>query len=263
MRANKSIAGTKAWAARVAAFCPAHDETMEFQRPIFTNHPRDNIVDLLHMMDIDLGAKHLNFSTHDPVIFGENPELKHALTAYYTFIGCPFDLLGEKSWWHGSVWCYDICMGANKESPGFDVNILVQCLICFGVAPATPAADADADADMDTPPPADLIVDDLSDDEPAPAQKKKAVKAAKPSKKQKKKDKAAANVNAAAEAPDDRLQVLLVHLFGHNSNKVRAIFEAATGYAELFKATSEKWTEASVAYKEKRALAIYRAGLTI
>ena len=38
------------------------------------DHPRDNIVDhdLLHMMDINLGAKLLNFFTHDPVIFGEN-----------------------------------------------------------------------------------------------------------------------------------------------------------------------------------------------
>ena len=153
-------------------------------------------------------------------------------------------------------------MGANKESQGFDVNILVQCLICVGVAPASPAAGAAADDDRDTPPPADPIVDDLSDDEPIPARKMKD-KAAKPSKKQAKKDQAAANINAAAEAPDGCLQVLLVYLFGHNSNKVRTIFEAATGYAELFKATSEKWTEASVAYKEKRALAIYRAGLAV
>ena len=41
------------------------------------------------------------------MLFGERPELKHALTDFYTYIGCPFDLNGDKSWWHGAVWHYD------------------------------------------------------------------------------------------------------------------------------------------------------------
>ena len=45
------------------------------------------------------------------MLFAERPELTHALTDFYTYIGCPFDLNGEKSWWHGAVWHYDFCMG--------------------------------------------------------------------------------------------------------------------------------------------------------
>ena len=70
-----------------------------------------------------------NSSFHDPVVFASNPELKHSLTAYYTFIGCPYDLNGDKDWWHGSVFHYDFVMGANRKSPGLDMNILICCLM--------------------------------------------------------------------------------------------------------------------------------------
>ena len=60
-------------------------------------HPRDNIVDLLHANHINIPDRLASFSFHENVNFAEDPELKHALSAYYTFIGCPFDLNGEKT----------------------------------------------------------------------------------------------------------------------------------------------------------------------
>ena len=91
---------------------------MEFESAVLNVHPRDNVVDLLHAMHINIPDRIASFSFHDNVNFAEDPELKHALTAYYTFIGCPFDRNGEKTWWHGSVWCYDFVIGCNQKSPG-------------------------------------------------------------------------------------------------------------------------------------------------
>ena len=45
------------------------------------------------------------------MLFGEKPGVSYALTDFYTYIDCPFDLNGEKSWWHGAVWHYDFCFG--------------------------------------------------------------------------------------------------------------------------------------------------------
>lgn len=59
----------------------------------------------------------LTYKTSSPrhptsqVLFAERPDVSHALTDFYTYINCPFDLNGEKSWWHGAVWHYDFCLG--------------------------------------------------------------------------------------------------------------------------------------------------------
>ena len=237
MTAMKGAAATKATAARVKAHCEAHDDVMEFETRIVRIHPRDNIVDLLHAMDINLAMLLLKFSIHDPVLFAENPELPHMLTRYYTFIGCPFDLLGDKSWFHGSVWHYDFVMGANNKSPGFDMNILICCLICFGVKGGDVAhAGDDAGPSALLP---DQVIDDMDDDTDDDSP------------------------NANAEGEDGELDKILRGLFGHNGAKVRSIFEAACAYAETFESLNDEWTTTDQDYKDARALRTYRGGLRL
>ena len=232
MRGVKTKAGKKAWAARVKVFCEAHDEHMEFESAILNIHPRDNIVDMLHAIHINIPDRIASFSFHDEVNFAEDPELKHALTAYYTSIDCPFDMLGDKSWWHGSIWCYDFVMGCSKKSPGLDINILVCCLIVFGTNSAgeTPKV-------ANTSKPANAVINDL----PGSFAPRK--------------------IKSKAKAPPDPLLQQLKPLFGSNAEKVRAIFESWTSYAEVFMAIHAKWESSSTEYKEERASRLYRAGI--
>jgi hypothetical protein len=141
LKSDQTKKGKKATADRVAGFCTAHDQYMEYQKPVLNFLPKDCLADLLHADDINIPQRGCKFSFHDPALFAERPDLPHALTAYYNFIHCPFNLLGDKSWWHGAVWRYDFVDGANKKSPGLDINILACCLIAFGEAPgrAVPA----------------------------------------------------------------------------------------------------------------------------
>ena len=214
-------AGKKATAARVKVHCEAHDDVMEYQTRIIRIHMENNIVDLLHAMDINIPQRLLKFSCHDKVLFGENKRVSTALKSYYDFIGCPFDPSGDKSWWHGSVWHYDIVLGTAPKSPGLDVFICTICLICYGVA------GSNCDAAETT------VVDDLGDD---------------------------SGVHAQA-TPDDALQTILRSYFGHNSTTVRAIFESFVAYAELFDSVNASWAATTTAYKETRATATYRAGV--
>ena len=154
LKSDNTKQGKKATADRVAVFCTAHDQYMEFQKPVLDFLPKDCLADLLHADDINIPQRGCKFSFHDPALFAERPDLPHALTAYYDFIHCPFNLLGDKSWWHGAVWRYDFVEGANKKSPGLDVNILVCCLIAFGEAPER----------AESAPAHRQIYDDLDDD---------------------------------------------------------------------------------------------------
>ena len=234
----KGVAGTKATAARVKRHCEAHDDTMEFQSRVVRVHPRDNIVDLLHAMDINLPSLLLKFSIHDPVLFAENPELPHSLTQYYTFIGCPFDLLGEKSWFHGSVWHYDFVQGANGKSPGLDMNMLMCCLICFGIRSVAADAEAGGAGASAGNRNANQVVDDIDDDSES-------------------------DDAEVAQPADDEVGQILRRLFGHNITKVRTIFEATCAYGETFESINDEWTETAQTYKEERALRTYRGGLRL
>ena len=139
-RAAKSKKGRAAWANRVAAYCEAHGQYMEFQRVIIELGPYDNLVDLLHGIDINLPEKIMKFSFHDPVLLDSNPDLREQVAAFYTYIGCSLDLRpkGERErarkWFHDSVWHYDFVLGQNKLSFGLDMNILILALICYGTA---------------------------------------------------------------------------------------------------------------------------------
>jgi hypothetical protein len=188
---------------------------------------RNKVVDFLHGIDINIPDRIKKFSTHDPVLFGERPELQDMLTAFYFYIGCPFDLKGEKSWWHGSVWHYDICMGVAPKSPGLDIFVLAVCLICFGVA--TPPED--------TTPPANAVVDDLAGIRPRRARPQPPAK------------------------PADMLTTILITLFGKDAEKVRGIFETWTGYAQMLGAVNDKWESDLEAYKHERAVQLYWASL--
>ena len=83
-------------------------------------HPKDNVGDFLHGMDINLPEKMFYFSVHDPVILAETPDLKSLLTAFYTAIDCPLDLTkdvgGGRRWFHGAAWRYDFVMGAYRKN---------------------------------------------------------------------------------------------------------------------------------------------------
>ena len=137
LRKCKAAKAKASLAKRTAAHCDAHRQYMEFQTPALCVHPRDNIADFLHGMDINLPEKMFCFSFHDPTIMAATPDLKGLLTTFYTAIGCPLDMIqdvgGRRRWFHGSVWRYDFVMGANRKSFGLDVNILILCLIVFGV----------------------------------------------------------------------------------------------------------------------------------
>ena len=193
MQAVKTKAGKAAVAARIAAFCEAHSDYMEFEWPILRMLPLDCLVDLLHALDINIPQRACKFSFHDQVLFAEFPDLPHALTAYYSYIGCDFDLLGEKSWWHGAVWHYDFVMGSSKESPGLDMNILMICLVAFGVEPEATQAPARVE---------DTIVDDLDDGAGASS------------------GAAASGGARAAAATSGDLEEMLRPLFGKNTDKV-------------------------------------------
>eukprot|EP00966_Prymnesium_polylepis_P126196 2918294-Prymnesium_polylepis.1 len=65
-RAMKSKKGRAAWAARVKQHCEAHQQYMEFQKVILSLGSLDNLVDLLHGLDINLPEKIMKFAFHDP-----------------------------------------------------------------------------------------------------------------------------------------------------------------------------------------------------
>ena len=230
------VAGKKATALRVKTHCEAHDDTMEFETRILHIHPLYNIIDLLHAFDINLPSFMLKYSIHDSVLFAENPELPHMLTQYYSFIGCPFDLLGEKAWFHGSVWHYDFVMGANGKSPGLDMNMLITCLICFGIKRGTPEPEQERGGASSSSSNANRIVDDLG-------------------------SASESDGDVEAQAEDDEIAQILRRLFGHNTAKVRAIFEATCAYGEAFDSINDEWTSDTTEYKEERAINTYRAGL--
>ena len=221
LNAIVSPAGKVATAKRVKTHCEAHDDVMEFQSRVINIASWNNIVDLLHAMDINIPTRLFKFCFHDKVLLDGNKSVSPALKAYYDYIGCPFDPSGDKGWWHGAVWHYEIVLAAQRSSPGLDIFILSCCLICYGVTVA------------DTQAQSTTVEDDMSDseDEPAP------------------------------EAEDDALGTILRRLFGHNAAFVRSIFTSFVCYGNLFNATNDAWTSNTTEYKEERATETYWTGL--
>ena len=224
---DKSPAGVKATAARVKVHCEAHDEVMEYQSIILSVEAINNIIDLLHAMDINIPQRILKFCCHDKVLWSEKKGVSSALKAYYDFIGCPFDPAGDQAWWHGAVWHYDIVLGASPRSPGLDVFILSTCLICYGVNTGVHGKASSSKATA--------VVDDLDDNVSRKKQK--------------------------PQAGDDALGTILRRLFGHNAQNVRKIFESWTAYADCFQAVNNPWTHTSTTYNEERGRDLYWAGL--
>ena len=233
VRAMKSRKGRAAWAKRVKLHCEAHDEYMEYQRIILALGPLQNLVDLLHGIDINLPEKVMKFSYHDPVLLDSDPDLRVRIAAFYAVIGCSLDLQEKgdrdpkRKWFHGAVWHYDFVLGQNKLSLGLDLNVLVLALICYGSAVA-------GSDDMGS---AGAVVDDL----PAASGKRKRAAAPEP-------------------PPPDPLLAILRPLFGQNAVKVKSIFAAWTAYAEVASAHNEKWTSTTQEYRDERARRAYWAG---
>ena len=125
-------------------------------------------------------------------------------------------------------------MGCNKKSPGLDLNILVCCLIVFGTSTVAASEDSTAKAPVSS----NTVVDDLASRSAPKKKKKPKVK------------------------PLDPLMELMTPLFGSNAEKVRAIFESWTAYAEVFQAIQDPWEQTSTEYKEQRATRLYRAHCT-
>ena len=117
-------------------------------------------------------------------------------------------------------------MGANRKSYGLDVNVLIMCLICFGVKEGEQAAPHTSAAAG--------IVNDLPSKRPA-AKKKSAAK------------------------PDPVMEILTA-LFGQNKTKVHAILTTSNAYAALFTTHAEKWEQDTTEYKQDRALQAYWGG---
>ena len=126
--------------------CELHDQTKEFECVIFPSlHPRNNIVDYLHSLDLQLAQRLSKFSWMDPVVLADRPELRDQISAVLIFIDCGLDLRekgvrdNNRKWFHGAVWHYDFVQGANKKSFGLDGNMLLLCLVCFGATEEMPA----------------------------------------------------------------------------------------------------------------------------
>ena len=227
-------------ARRVKTHCEAHDQYMEFQRTILTLGPYQNLVDLLHGLDINLPEKLMKFSFHDPVLLDSDPDLREQIATFYAHIGCSLDLrpIAERDrarkWFHGSVWHYDFVLAQNRLSFGLDMNVLVLALICFGTNVRKDTAPADVGN-------AGVILDDIP--EYAASKKRTRNELPKP-----------------PPPPPDPLLVIMQPLFGQNTSKVRSIFTAWTAYAAVASAHNEKWTSSTQEYLDARARRAYWAG---
>jgi hypothetical protein len=232
LKADKSKPGKAAFAKKVKQHCESHDNWMEFEASIFPElPPKDNIVDWLHSIDLNLGARIAKYSWMDPVLHKESSELREIQSAVLLSIGCPLDLREDgdrnKKWFHGAVWHYDFVLGVSKESLGLDGNTLLLLLVTFGAEPTADEMSAAAAEEEE-----DQLVDDLDDDVPA-----------------------------APEVDTSRHTKLLTSLFGHNADKVRSIMKCTDAYAEVFNAVIDEWTGAPLdtEYNEQRASRLARS----
>ena len=139
-RANRSRSGIKAYAKVVAAHAPFHGGQLPAQPPLTQVPPQNNIVDMLHAIDINLGDKLVKYTYLDNVILADRPDAREAIYNFYLHIGCHLDVREadpnkrSKSWFHGSVWHYDFVMGANRKSYGLKMNVFICNLIVYGLS---------------------------------------------------------------------------------------------------------------------------------
>ena len=219
----------------IAAHAPLHGGQQPGQPGLLSIALLNQIVDLLHGLDINLPDKLVKYTYFDPVIIGAQPELREAVFAFYLHIGCYLDVRekpvagGKSSWFHGSVWHYNFVLGTGGKSYGLKLNVFILHLIVFGVT-AEHAATAEQSGV------------EVEDDVPTTTASKR-----------RKKDQPIDSISDTT--------ALLKLLFGHNHERVRTNFEATDGYGALFDACCDEWdAEPSVEYKEARALGIYKAG---
>ena len=91
-RSDKTKKGKDAWVKRVARFCDAHEQVMEFSVVILNVHPRDNVVDLLHGMDINIPQRLCKFGHEDASLLDASPDTRAAIQYFYSAIACERDL---------------------------------------------------------------------------------------------------------------------------------------------------------------------------
>ena len=125
--------------------------------------------------------------------------------------------------------CHSSVQGANRKSYGLDVNVLICCIIVFGDTAST-APDGSKVVAADN----SVVVDDLGAQGPRKRKKQKL----------------------------SPLMAILVAVFGKNASKIQQVFEAWTGYAQLYDGVNDAWTDSTDEYKKDRASTIYRAGVT-
>ena len=112
---------------------------MPFEASLFPElSPLQNIIDYLHMLDINLCARMIMFSWRDAQLYVQNPALAELQSKALHSIGCPLDLRADgdrnKKWFHGAVWHYDFVLGCSDKSLGLDGNMLLLLLLTFGGA---------------------------------------------------------------------------------------------------------------------------------
>jgi len=224
LKANKTVAGKKAYAAAIAAHADVHGQQRPFEPPVTDFEPmEDLVVDLLHAMDLNIPKVCMKYSVLDPAIL--TPDMREGIADFFSEIGCSLDIRekGERDrsrkWFHGSVWHYDFVLGANRKSLGLYGNIFQMCLIVYGSAPAaattTPAR----------------IVDDFSDSE----------------------DEEDAAGDEEADLESDEVMAELRQFFGANAAKVKSVLKMWNAYADLYNAVCDPWMADTDAYRDERA----------
>ena len=218
-----------------AAHAPLHGDQLPGQPPLTVVPPSNNIIDMLHGQDINLGDKFVKYTWMDPLILAGRPDAREAIYNFYLLIGCNLDVRESdpnkrsKSWFHRSVWHYDFVMGANHKSFGLKVNAFICNLIVYGLSGEDVQIAEESGVDL------------VNDIPTRPSKKKKVEQAATP-------------INQL-----DSVDGFLNVFFGHHAARVRSNFEATDAYGKLFTSISDEWSADDTAYRESRALRMFHA----
>ena len=176
LKADKSVAGKRKYAAAIALHCDAHGQQMPFQTPVTELQPmRSLTVDLLHGLDLNLPKVAMKYTLMDPKVL--TLDHREALASFFEMIGCPLDVRDKehrdksKKWFHGAVWHYDFVRGANHKSFGLYSNIFQMCMIVYCIDSSAQSISSSQSQSSSSSAPSSGskrprgVVDDFSDDE--------------------------------------------------------------------------------------------------
>ena len=140
---DRSKEGVKLLAKTISTHADLHGQQLPGKAPILLVPPVNNIVDYLHQLDINLGAKLEHFTWLDPIVMATRPDARESVSAYYRWIGCHRDLspTATSSWFHGAVWHYDFVLGMG-QSLGLKANVFMLNIIAYGITAEEQAAAA-------------------------------------------------------------------------------------------------------------------------